>query len=122
MRARWLSGRAVLAHVTALVVVTFCLGAAWWQFSRARSGNALSWAYAVQWPIFAVVAVIMWWQLVHDDRRPAERASADGEATGGPAVRRRENEDPALREYNDQLEFLNTFGRRKTWRNPTGQP
>ena len=27
-----------------------------WQFHRAESGNALSWAYTFEWPIFAVFA------------------------------------------------------------------
>ncbi len=120
MRQRWLSRKAILAHVAVLVTVAFCLFAGWWQLTRARSGNALSWVYAVQWPIFAVVAVVMWWQIVHHpsaDERPAtETESVD------PPQRKREAEDPALRDYNDQLEFLGAFGRRKTWRNPTGQP
>ena len=34
------------------------------------SGNTLSYAYSVEWPIFAVIAVIGWWQLIHED--PAE--------------------------------------------------
>ncbi len=29
-------------------------------------GNALSYLYSVEWPAFAVVAGIGWWQMVHD--------------------------------------------------------
>ncbi|MDQ4132936.1 MAG: hypothetical protein M3179_06935 [Actinomycetota bacterium] len=120
MRQRWLSRRAILAHVAALATVGFCLFAGWWQLTRARSGNAISWAYAVQWPIFAVVGAVMWWQVVHHPPT-AEQPAAESDSVGLPK-RKRETEDPALREYNDQLEFLGAFGRRKTWRNPTGQP
>jgi hypothetical protein len=109
----------VLAHVAVLVVVPFCLLAGWWQLDRARSGNSISWGYAIQWPIFAAVALIMWWQLVHDKRPEA----SDPDSSAKPvATRRRDVEDAALRDYNDQLEFLGAFGRRKTWRNPTGSP
>ncbi len=104
------------------MVVPLCLVAGWWQLGRARSGNALSWAYAVQWPIFAGVAVVMWWQLVHDDRTKGGADRDDGAPAPGAPTRRRATEDPALREYNDELEFLRAFGRRKTWRNPTGRP
>ena len=122
MRGRWLSRKAILAHLVVLAAVTFCLLAGWWQLDRARSGNALSWAYAVQWPIFAGVAGVMWWQLIH---HMSGETGTEPEAEAEPHLarqRRREAEDPALREYNDELEFLSAFGGRKSWRNPTGRP
>ncbi len=110
-----------------LVVVPFCLVAAWWQLQRARSGNFLSWAYTFEWPVFAIVAGIMWWQLVHRGWGPpqdgsAADAAAEASAPNRPRPRDREREDAALRSYNDQLEFMAAFGRRKTWRNPKGLP
>ncbi len=78
MTSRWLTGRAFLFHLTLLVVVPGCLIACWWQITRAASGNVLSYAYAVEWPIFAVIATVAWWNLV---QHPA-RAVIGGTETG----------------------------------------
>lgn len=70
MRRRWFSKRALLWHLLLIIIVPGCLSAAWWQAHRAVGGNTLSWGYTVEWPIFAVVAIIGWWQLIMED--PAE--------------------------------------------------
>jgi hypothetical protein len=36
-------------------------------------GNALSYLYSVEWPAFAVVAGIGWWQMFHDTPEDIER-------------------------------------------------
>jgi hypothetical protein len=56
----------LLLHVAFLVIATGCLFAAWWQIHRAMAGNTLSYLYSVEWPAFAVVAGIGWWQMFHD--------------------------------------------------------
>jgi DNA-binding transcriptional regulator of glucitol operon len=115
-----------LLHVTVVAVATGCLIAAWWQVGRARSGNWLSYAYAVEWPAFAVVAVIGWWQLVHDDREAIRARKADREAARAAdqlahrRARRVEDESPELRAYNDYLQTLAVRNARKTWRKPRG--
>jgi hypothetical protein len=50
----------IVRHVLAVVLVTGFLGLGWWQISRAASGNALSWAYALEWPIFAGFVAFLW--------------------------------------------------------------
>src|SRR2546423_5059245 len=77
MRQRWFSPRALLLHIAVVVVATGCVIAGWWQLGRARSGNVLSYAYAVEWPAFAVVALVGWWQLIHWHDRP--RVAPDDE-------------------------------------------
>ena len=67
VRQRWFSRRALLLHLTVAVVAPGCLVAAWWQATRALSGNGLSWFYSVEWPVFAVLAVAAWWHLIHED-------------------------------------------------------
>ncbi len=67
VRKRWLSGRAVVLHVEFGVIALGCLAAGWWQATRALAGNGLSWVYSVEWPAFAVVAVLGWWHLIHED-------------------------------------------------------
>jgi hypothetical protein len=64
IKPRWLGWHA-------LMVVSF-LGMLWlgdWQFHRALSGNALSWAYTFEWPLFAVFAVVFWAKTIRDEFR-----------------------------------------------------
>jgi hypothetical protein len=55
-----------MLHLAFVVVAGGCLLAAWWQVHRAMAGNTLSYLYSVEWPAFAVVAGIGWWQMFHD--------------------------------------------------------
>jgi hypothetical protein len=54
-------------HLAVIVVAPACLVAAWWQATRALGGHGLSWFYSVEWPVFAVLAVVGWWNLIHED-------------------------------------------------------
>src|SRR5215475_12144064 len=54
----------------------FAVAAAWgmlwlgdWQFHRAEGGNALSWAYTFEWPIFVVFGVVFWAKTIIDEWR-----------------------------------------------------
>ena len=89
-----------------------------WQFHRAESGNALSWAYTFEWPLFAIFGVVFWMKTIYDEFHPA--ADNDGEQVelpGGavPALRaslaagRADDgeQDPELAAYNDYLARLN---------------
>jgi len=87
--ARWFRRRALLYHLLVMIIAPGCLVAADWQIHRAIEGNFLSYLYSVEWPIFAVVAVVGWWQLIHEDparveARKVERAKRA--ATKGPFV------------------------------------
>ena len=64
---RWLSRRALVCHLLLVVIVSGCLVAGYWQFRRATGGNTLSWAYTFEWPVFALIAAVGWWQLIHED-------------------------------------------------------
>ena len=66
-RQRWLSRRALLLHLEVLLIAPGCVAAGWWQATRALAGNGLSWFYSVEWPVFAVLAVLGWWRLIHED-------------------------------------------------------
>ena len=123
MGRRWFSRRAVLLHLALLVWFPGCLFAFWWQVHRAFDGNALSYLYSIEWPLFALAGVWAWWQLVHTDpeqvgrRAQARMARAQEEAgTAAPAPQRhRHEEDPELAAYNDRLARLASEGP-KTWR------
>jgi hypothetical protein len=113
---RWLGWH---AFTVAAVIGMLWLGD--WQFRRAEAGNALSWAYTFEWPIFAVFGVVFWAKTILDELRP--KTAADGAARavqlpagvaaprGGPGDpadgAAEEEEDPELAAYNAYLARLN---------------
>lgn len=73
----------------AAMVVTFAgfLALGWWQFHRAEGGNALSWGYTFEWPLFAGFVVVFWVKMMRDELREArERAAAALGAGAGPGA------------------------------------
>jgi hypothetical protein len=120
VQPRWLGW-----HV--LMVVAFW-GMGWmgdWQLHRALAGNALSWAYTFEWPLFSVFAVVFWAKTIRDEFRirrgqmPDPRALAAAAqhlpagvagtmqasaVQSGPAD---EDEDEELSAYNTYLARLN---------------
>jgi hypothetical protein len=98
------------------------LGMLWlgdWQFHRAESGNALSWAYTFEWPVFAVFGVVFWAKTIRDELKPpadpgeaedvdlppgAVRAAQPGGQDRPPAEA---EDDPELAAYNAYLARLN---------------
>jgi DNA-binding transcriptional regulator of glucitol operon len=102
-----------------LLVVASVLGMLWlgdWQLRRAESGNALSWAYTFEWPLFTIFVVFFWVKTIRDEAHPGEAATpaadvslpagarpAAGPAGGGEAD---EPEDPELAAYNAYLARL----------------
>src|SRR5580698_5707478 len=86
---RFFTRRCICLHVVTLLLVSSFLLAAWWQYDAARGGNALSWAYVFEWPAFAIYAIYMWWQLIHDrhtafDKLWAAKQHAAADASGTP--------------------------------------
>ncbi|MGW0504179.1 hypothetical protein [Micromonospora sp. NPDC003241] len=73
----------IARHVALVVLVTTFLGLGWWQVSRAAAGNAISWGYAVEWPIFAGFVVFVWWREVRHTLREDQTAEA-GDTTTAP--------------------------------------
>ena len=61
-----------LLHVTVLLVVAGMLRLGLWQWHRAESGSGglQNYAYAFQWPVFAVFGLVLWIRtLVEESRR-----------------------------------------------------
>ncbi len=77
LHVEWFSRHGFFLHAVVLFVVSGCVIAAWWQTSRALGGNSLSWAYAFEWPCFAVYAVVLWWKLLHDEPTEADDEAYD---------------------------------------------
>lgn len=113
-------------HLLVIVAVLGMLALGDWQLHRAEAGNALSWAYTFEWPIFAGFAIVFWAKTVRDEFRPpaAPRPASDvglppgalapgeGQATGadtgahGEKGEAGEEEDPDLAAYNAYLARL----------------
>jgi hypothetical protein len=111
----------IARHVLALVLVAGCLGLGWWQFRRATGGNALSWGYTFEWPVFAGFFAFLWFREVQLARRggkgaPEPSPEPEEEAAGGPVTigrpvrvavpAARADDDPELGAYNDYLAWL----------------
>ena len=63
---QWVKPRSLGLHLLFVLIATACMIAGWWQVNRAMQGNTLSYLYSIEWPAFAVVAGIGWWQMFHD--------------------------------------------------------
>jgi hypothetical protein len=70
-----------------VLVILSVLGMLWlgnWQLRRAEAGNALSWAYTFEWPLFAIFAVVFWAKTIRDEvHPPAEARPRDAVALPG---------------------------------------
>jgi len=123
-RPRWhllLTPRWLGWHAFTVLAVLGMLWLGDWQFHRAESGNALSWAYTFEWPVFAVFGVAFWAKTIRDELKPpadpgeaadvdlpagAVRAAEPGDVAGrqdGPGA---EADDPELAAYNAYLARL----------------
>jgi DNA-binding transcriptional regulator of glucitol operon len=111
-------------HVSLIVWMGMCATAAWWQVGRAVEGNALSFMYAIEWPVFGVLGVLGWFAMLNlekvsasketERREYEERMRAKAQAARASA-READAEDPALAAYNDHLASLATKTKRKLW-------
>lgn len=121
---RYLSPRWLLGHFVALALVGAFLALGWWQAQRAGEGNLRSYAYAVEWPIFAGFVVFVWLREIRRVRMPAQAsrqrteqavtsAASDRPAPASPATG--SDEDDEVAAYNRMLAWLNADpGRRLT--------
>ncbi|MBO0826083.1 MAG: hypothetical protein J2P27_19850, partial [Actinobacteria bacterium] len=85
-RPRWrflVSPRWLAWHAFAVLAAWGMLWLGDWQFHRAESGNALSWAYTFEWPIFVIFGVVFWAKTIVDEWRQQGRAA---EQEGPPAA------------------------------------
>jgi hypothetical protein len=80
LRPKWLCWHAFAVLAT--------LGMLWlgrWQLHRAESGNELSWAYTVEWPLFAIFGLLFWARSLREEvrgriKQPAAEPDAAGRA------------------------------------------
>jgi hypothetical protein len=86
------SSHSLRIHLGLFAAEAICLSAFVIEISRALSGNVLSWAYVVEWPILGTYAVYMWHKLLAEESsKPQDTPKAS------------EEEDASLRTWNDYL-------------------
>jgi hypothetical protein len=64
LRPKWLCW-----HAFAVVATLGMLWLGRWQLHRAESGNGLSWAYTVEWPLFAIFGLLFWARSLREEMR-----------------------------------------------------
>ncbi len=114
IKPRWLGWHALMV---ASVFGMLALGD--WQLHRAEAGNALSWAYTFEWPIFAGFAIVFWAKTIRDEFHPPAPSGIPagdlelpdgrpGGGTAGPDAGQpgTEPEDEELAAYNAYLARL----------------
>ena len=135
-RRRWwflITPRWLAWHAFAVLASWGMLWLGDWQFHRAEGGNALSWAYTFEWPIFTVFGVVFWGKTIFDEWKTRGNSAVLAGAAAGvdddlglPAsahVAPYEDDvedDPELVAYNA---YLASLGRRsEVSRSGGGQP
>lgn len=58
----------LLVHIGLALAQVICWGAFAVELHRALGGNALSWAYVFEWPLFALYAIYMWRRMLREER------------------------------------------------------
>jgi len=81
---RLFSAKWCLAHLVVLAAILVMLRLGLWQWHRAqsRTGGIQNYAYALQWPLFAVFALVAWVKTLIEETRRTEGEPRD------PRVRR----------------------------------
>ncbi|GLZ80170.1 hypothetical protein Afil01_49770 [Actinorhabdospora filicis] len=111
--ARFFTRRWIFAHTALVVVLAAFAWLAWWQIGRAAGGNALSWAYAFEWPLFGLCAIALWIREIRQELRkngplarpedPPMESPFETKAT----YARPASGDDELSAYNEYLAWMN---------------
>lgn len=125
MRRLLLTRSWLVRHLLALGLVVAFILLGRWQWHRAESGNGLSYAYTVEWPLFAAFVAFFWWKMLRFELHPpneriepdveeAERAeSVPVDEIADPTPPIDETTDPELAAYNRYLAQLDEQDRNK---------
>ncbi|MEO6702373.1 MAG: hypothetical protein ABI140_18215 [Jatrophihabitantaceae bacterium] len=100
---RLITGRGLRLLAPLLLGVTICLLAGWFELTRALGGREVAWVYVVEWPLFAVIGVYMWWRLLDPTLPGAAPIAVDRAITGQSGAGA---DDPELRAWQAYLAEL----------------
>jgi DNA-binding transcriptional regulator of glucitol operon len=104
-------------HLIAILLIGVFVLAGWWQLARAQGGNLQSWAYVIEWPMFAIFVVAMWVRMVRDELRGETNADPGTMTPSGaapsPQIADIDEDDEELVAYNRRLARLNDEASRR---------
>ena len=83
-------------HLGFFFLELICISVFLLELKRALSGNTLSWAYVVEWPVLGAYGLYMWRKLLKEDAPPSRKTRAPGTAE-------QQSEDAALEAWNQYL-------------------
>lgn len=63
-------------HLGLFIAEVICLSAFVLEVRRALSGNTLSWAYVIEWPVLGAYGIYVWRKLLKDEASGDARCSA----------------------------------------------
>lgn len=75
------AARAARKYLPLVLGIPGCLGAGWFELTRALAGREIAWVYTFEWPFYAVAGTYMWWQIWHRD--PAARSARGSSVAQG---------------------------------------
>ena len=116
---RLLAPRWLAWHALTIVVAVVFVRLGVWQWERAvATRSPQNMGYALQWPVFALFAVGLWWRVTRDAVHPPADAEPRGRKpprrpgpVPAPAQQVSAEEDPELAAYNRYLARLNEQSR-----------
>lgn len=72
----------VRLHLPVLLGVAGSLVAGWFEWTRALAGRQVAWVYAGEWPLFAVLGIVIWWRLWREELDARRTRLSPDPATG----------------------------------------
>jgi hypothetical protein len=82
---QWFTKPALRLHAAMVTGLAIAGVATWLEWTRARAGHPVAWVYTVEWPLFALLGIHLWWRLLHSDG-PAPRPGAPVTEDAGSAA------------------------------------
>ena len=88
---------------------------------RASDGNSLSFLYAIEWPVFAILGTVGWYALLNiekvtESQEKARKEYEDKMRAQAQAARVQAGEEsPEMAAYNDHLDALARQPKKKLW-------
>lgn len=112
LRPRWLAW-----HLFAVVAFFGMLWLGDWQWHRAESGNELSWAYTIEWPLFAICGVYFYVRTIREELGVGRSAGAGDGTRPATAESAQEQEPETAEAYLTRLRSeVGSHGRWHGWR------
>jgi DNA-binding transcriptional regulator of glucitol operon len=116
--------RRPFVDIAVLLWVAVCGVACYWQVTVALAGDDLGWLYSIEWPVFGIFGIVVWWNLIHDDPEKVGNSALRNGLAHEPRVNDRSqhettrspSESPDLERYNEYLSALAASEKKKGWR------